>query len=105
MQEKPGKIRISVRHVKAARGLLDWTVQQLAERANISAATIHNWENHRHQPQKVTREAIQKTFEDAGIEFSNGRRPGVALQLGEDCIDEHDGTAQPDDTEPMPSSH
>jgi DNA-binding transcriptional regulator YiaG len=43
MQEKPGKVRISVRHVKAARGLLDWTVQQLAERANISAATIHNW--------------------------------------------------------------
>ena len=81
MQEKTAKVRITVRHCKAARGLLDWTAAQLAEKSGVAVNTIHRWENHVHSPRQTTRDAIQKAFEEAGIEFSNGTAPGVKLYL------------------------
>ncbi len=80
-QEKKAKIKITVRHCKAARGLLDWTAADLAKRSGVAVNTIHRWENHVHAPREATRDAIQKAFEDEGIEFSNGKEPGVKLRL------------------------
>ena len=81
MQEKTGKVKITVRHCKAARGLLDWTAAELAKRSGVAVSTIRHWENHIHAPRDATRDAIQKAFEDEGIEFSNGKEPGVKLRL------------------------
>ena len=92
MQEESKKIHLAVVHVKAARGLLEWTVADLAEKSGVSPDTIHKWENRKAKPRQSTRDAIQKAFEDAGIEFSNGgdrvkpgsdpRRRGAAYPLG-----------------------
>ena len=77
MQEESKKIHLAVVHVKAARGLLEWTVADLAEKSGVSPDTIHKWENRKAKPRQSTRDAIQKAFEDVGIEFSNGGEPGV----------------------------
>ena len=81
MHEKVEKIRITVRHVRAGRALLDWTVAQLAEKAGLSVDTLTKWENRRSQPRETTRDAIYKALTEAGIVFSNGDEPGVKLIL------------------------
>ena len=77
MQEKSHTLKITVAHVKAARGLMDWTVADLAAKAGVSADTIHKWENRKAKPRQSTRDAIQSAFETAGVVFTNGREPGV----------------------------
>ncbi len=77
MQEKNGKIRIIDEHVRAARGLLRWTLDDLAAKSGVGRATLHRWENNQVQPTAATRDAVRRAFEEAGIEFSNGGEPGV----------------------------
>lgn len=77
MQEKKEAIKITVAHVRGARGLLGWNLADLAQKSGISAITISKWENNKSRPTNKTREAIQRALEDAGIEFSNGGEPGV----------------------------
>lgn len=77
MQEKKETIKITVAHVRGARGLLGWNLADLAQKSGISAITISKWENNKSRPTNKTREAIQRALEEAGIEFSNGGEPGV----------------------------
>ena len=77
MQEKKEAIKITVAHVRGARGLLGWNLADLAQKSGISAITISKWENNKSRPTNKTREAIQRALEEAGIEFSNGGEPGV----------------------------
>jgi transcriptional regulator with XRE-family HTH domain len=64
---------------RAARALLNWTQQEIANLARVSAVTIRNFENEKSTPQRATLDVIQRAFESAGVEFSNGDRPGVHL--------------------------
>ena len=41
--------------------------------------TISNWVTGKHRPTKSTKERIRKAFEDAGVQFLNGGRPGVRM--------------------------
>ncbi len=70
---------ITAEHVRAARGLLKWTQEELAQRANVTATTINNWENERTVPSEATRALVRHAFESAGIAFANGGNPGVRL--------------------------
>ena len=79
MQEKSTKIKIFVVHVNGARGLLDWTISDLAEHSGVAVDTINKWLNRKTQPRESTREAIHDAFVKAGIEFTNGGDPGVKL--------------------------
>lgn len=68
-------------HVKAARALLRWEQKKLAEMSGISLPTIGRLEM---QPGRLggyagTISAIRQALEAAGIEFSNGGKPGVRL--------------------------
>ena len=67
---------------RAARGLLDWTQEQLAERAGVSRSTIRDFECHRHMLQRATEALVIKAFVGAGILLlppdSDG--PGVRLR-------------------------
>jgi transcriptional regulator with XRE-family HTH domain len=65
---------------RAARGLLNWTVRELAERAEVSPATVSRFENERQQPQRSTLRHLQQVFEAEGVEFTNGGSPGVRLR-------------------------
>lgn len=67
---------------RAARALLDWSQQQLAEAAKIGNATIRNFENGRSDPQAATLTVLRMTLEAAGVIFvpENGEGPGVRLR-------------------------
>ena len=58
---------ISSRQVKCARACLDWTREQMAEAAGISAGTVYNLENGKIALKSL--EAIQHAVEKAGWEF------------------------------------
>ena len=59
--------------IKAARKLLGWTKQDLAERAHIDRRTVANVEMGKHLPFPSTLSSIRKAFEAAGLEFVEGR--------------------------------
>ena len=63
--------------IRAARGLLNWTVRDLAERAGVHRNTVSNIETGAYAGAPETLEAIRRAFEKAGVEFTNGKRPGV----------------------------
>ena len=65
---------------RAARGLLNWNQDDLALAARVSVVTVRNFENDKSTPQRATLDVIQRALESAGIEFTNGNRPGVRLQ-------------------------
>lgn len=55
-------------HCQAARRLLGWTAQHLANKCHLGHATIRNFENgHRPNLQMRTQRDILKVFHDAGI--------------------------------------
>lgn len=60
---------ISTAQIRGARGLLNWSQQDLSERTDISATSIGSIENGISTPRESTLTAIRKAFEDAGIEF------------------------------------
>jgi transcriptional regulator with XRE-family HTH domain len=64
---------------RAARGLLNWNQDDLARAARVSVVTVRNFENDRSVPQRATLDVIQRALESAGVEFTNGGKPGVRL--------------------------
>ena len=59
-------------------GLLKWTQEELAQRANVTSDHHHNWENER--PFPVKRHALWCAMRSSvGIAFANGGNPGVRL--------------------------
>ena len=69
---------ISVEQIKAARALLDWTQEELANAANLSKPAVNLIERRISNPKIDTIEAIQRSLENAGVEFTEG--PGVKLR-------------------------
>ena len=65
--------------LRAARGLLNWTVRDLAEQAGVHRNTVTNFETGKYGGDPETLAAIKVALEDAGVEFTNGKRPGVRL--------------------------
>lgn len=77
-------LKVSIRQMKAARALLDWSQSDLAEAAGISAPTIKRLEavdgDIGGRPE--TGEALVTALEKAGVEFiaENGGGAGVRLR-------------------------
>jgi transcriptional regulator with XRE-family HTH domain len=67
--------------VRAARGLLNWSVRQLAEAAGVHRNTVSNIATGRFQGESATLAAIRAALERAGVEFiaEDGGGPGVRL--------------------------
>jgi hypothetical protein len=68
--------------VRAARALLRWDQRQLAKASSVSLPTIKRLEA---KPgilvaHAVTLIAIRNALEAAGVEFTNGERPGLRLR-------------------------
>lgn len=59
---------ITLQQIKAARALLDWTQEDLANRAGLDVNRIRGYESGRHKTQVVL-EAISNSFTAHGIEF------------------------------------
>jgi transcriptional regulator with XRE-family HTH domain len=67
---------------RAARGLLDWSQQDLADEAGIGIVTVRQLEAGASQPRRATLEVVKRAFESADVEFidENGGGPGVRLR-------------------------
>jgi len=82
---------IDAKQIRAARALLRWSQEDLAERSGISLQTIKNTENERSMPHATSINAIQGCFENSGVEFldrSGTRMRGdvVRIYQGADAL-------------------
>ncbi|MGD9943319.1 MAG: multiprotein-bridging factor 1 family protein [Burkholderiaceae bacterium] len=60
---------ITAAQCRAARAMLEWSREQLAEAASLDVHTIASFENRSQQPDAATREHIERTFEENGVAF------------------------------------
>jgi transcriptional regulator with XRE-family HTH domain len=72
---------ISSGQCRAARGLLDWSQQRLAEQSGVAPTTIRQLESGTHEVRRATLYVVCQAFHKAGVEFidGNGGGPGVRL--------------------------
>ena len=63
---------ITSSQIRAARGLLDWSRKELAEKSGVSFASMMRLESFDGVPSSnvKTLDAIKKAFEEAGVEFT-----------------------------------
>lgn len=73
---------ITTAQIRGARGILNWSQADLAERTGISATSIGSIENSVSTPRANTLLTIQRAFEEAGIEFL----PASGVRLRDELI-------------------
>ena len=75
-------VMITAAQCRAARGLLDWTQQELADAARIGVATLRQFEGEGAETRQATLAVLKWALESAGVEFidENGGGPGVRLR-------------------------
>ena len=74
---------ISAAQIRAARHLVSLAQADIAAATGLSLPTVKRAESDRDvsiSPDAIT--AIQRALEAAGVEFTNGERPGVRLKGG-----------------------
>lgn len=77
---------IAPEQMRAARGLLGWSRNELAQKAGTSAETIKNIEHRVYSPKKETLAAIVETFLQNGIQFVHYETL-VTVPMGNDVVD------------------
>ena len=78
---KAKRTRITSAQMRAARGLLNWSVRQLSERSGVSQSAIHRAERAEGRPTMHEQglAAIKTALERSGVEFLDDS--GVRLRL------------------------
>jgi hypothetical protein len=73
--------KISSAQLRAARALLRWSALDLANASKVGVATIRRAEVVEGEiPVTLANEAaLRQALQSAGVEFTNGERPGVRL--------------------------
>jgi transcriptional regulator with XRE-family HTH domain len=71
---------LSPEQSRAARRLLNWSIIRLCGRSSLSENTIRNFEEGRRTLSANHLAALRDALEAAGVEFTNGKRPGVRLR-------------------------
>lgn len=68
--------------VRAARGLVAWTQDELAAAAKVGLSTVRDFEAGRRRPVLANMAAIRRALEAAGVDFipENGGGAGVRLK-------------------------
>ena len=72
---------ITSRQIRAARALLGWSQQQLADRAIVSLNAVARLEKGMVDSRISTMQAIQKALVKAGIEFLDADQKGEGVRL------------------------
>jgi predicted transcriptional regulator len=67
---------ITPRQIRAARALLGWSQQQLADKAIVSLNAVTRLEKGKVDSRRSTVDAIEKTLTKAGVEFYTSGREG-----------------------------
>ena len=74
---------ITPRQIRAARALLGWSQQQLADKAIISLNALTRLERGRVDPRVSTLDAVHKALSKAGIEFLSANEKGEGVRLAD----------------------
>ncbi|MCF8470412.1 MAG: helix-turn-helix domain-containing protein [Parvibaculum sp.] len=72
---------ITPRQIRAARALLGWSQQQLADKAIVSLNAVTRLERGEVDSRLSTVGAVQKALSEAGIEFLSGDGKGEGVRL------------------------
>jgi transcriptional regulator with XRE-family HTH domain len=66
---------------RAARGWLNWTQDELAQRARVSLSTVRDFEKGRRAPITNNLEALRRAINAAGVQlvFRHGKPVGIAI--------------------------
>lgn len=72
---------ITPRQIRAARALLGWSQQQLADKAIVSLNAVARLENGIVDSRVSTLLAIQKALAKAGVEFLSADQKGEGVRL------------------------
>ena len=75
---------LSPEQSRAARGWLEWSQEDLANRAHVSLSTVRDFEKGRRTPIPNNLEALRRTIEAAGIKlvFDAKDRPmGLSVEM------------------------
>ncbi|PHY12536.1 transcriptional regulator [Caulobacter sp. B11] len=72
-------------HCRGARGLLNWSQAELAERAGVSRSTVKDFETERHALHHSTERLLIVAIEQGGAVLltDEGAGPGVRLKAPE----------------------
>lgn len=73
---------------RAARGLLDWTQEELAEQAGVSRSTIRDFEKGRHDLQRASAAQIVQALGRAGVLLIAADQQGAGVRLQKPNVDE-----------------
>jgi transcriptional regulator with XRE-family HTH domain len=81
-EKKLSILKVSIRQIKAARSLLAWSQEKLAEASGVSTPTIKRLESEDGDlgGRAGTGDKIITALESAGVEFTNGGQPGVRFK-------------------------
>jgi transcriptional regulator with XRE-family HTH domain len=73
---------LSPEQSRAARGWLDWSQQDLADRAKVSLSTVRDFEKARRMPIANNLDAIHRAFEASGVTFESagGIASGITVR-------------------------
>ncbi|ARW47383.1 helix-turn-helix domain-containing protein [Acetobacter pasteurianus] len=73
---------ITAPQIRAARGLIGWSRDELSEKSGVPKITISRVETEATTPRQSTIDAIRTALEAAGVEFiaENGGGAGVRLR-------------------------
>lgn len=78
-----GLSMLSPEQSRAARGWLEWSQEDLAQRANLSLSTVRDFEKGRRTPIKNNIDAMERALSASGIEFvayPDGRPAGIIVK-------------------------
>lgn len=77
-------VQLSPAQCRAARGLLDWSQEQLAQAAGLSRSTVRDFESGRHEPHRASVVLILQTLAGQGVEpvpAGDGSGEGVRFRV------------------------
>jgi ribosome-binding protein aMBF1 (putative translation factor) len=70
-------VNITAKQVKAARGLLGWSVIKLAVKSNVGKFVIDGFEHGTGAPQSTTIAQLRAAFEAEGVTFGETGKPSI----------------------------
>jgi DNA-binding XRE family transcriptional regulator len=75
------RVMVTSRQIRAARALLGWTQEMLADRALVAVNTVRAMEQDRPYPKPDTIEAVWRALEKAGVVFLADGAMGEGVRL------------------------
>jgi transcriptional regulator with XRE-family HTH domain len=73
-------VSITLAECRAARKLLGWSQEKLAEMLFVGGSIIGEFERQRRRWPPLNLHKLRSIFESAGVEFTNGGKSGVRLK-------------------------